>query len=62
MEKKANSRPGPVTRWRQWRERRKRAGRERRAWSEERLNTERYNYQRGGGAGGPSGGDGGGGL
>jgi hypothetical protein len=68
MKKEANSSPERVTRWRRWRERRKRAARERNAWAEERLNRlneERYRaWGRGGGSIGPDvgGGDGGGGL
>jgi hypothetical protein len=53
MEKEANSSPGRATRWRQWRVRRKRAARERRAWAEERVNRqndERYRVWGPGGA------------
>jgi hypothetical protein len=67
MKKEADSSPGRVTRWRQWRERRKRAARERTAWAEERLNglnEERYRAWGRGTSIGPDvgGGDGGGGL
>jgi hypothetical protein len=68
MDKEATSHGGRVTRWRQWRERRKRAARDRNAWAEERLDTlnqERYRtWGRGGSSAGPDvgGGDGGGGL
>jgi hypothetical protein len=64
MEKDANSRPGLATRWRIWREGRKRAARARRASAEERLdrkNQERYRaWGRGGASTGPDMGGGGG--
>jgi hypothetical protein len=60
MEKQPQTDPGRLTRWRHWRQRRKLAARERRAWAEERIDKERYRYR--GGGDGPSGGDGGGGL
>jgi len=68
MDKEADSSSGRVAQWRRWRERRKRAARERRAWAEERvnsLNEERYRaWGRGGSSIGPDvgGGDGGGAL
>lgn len=67
MAKDASSSTGRGTRWRQWREKRRRAARERNAWAEERLNTqneERYRaWGRSGSSTGPDvgGGDGGGG-
>jgi hypothetical protein len=68
METEADSSFGRRARWRRWRERRKRAARERNAWAEERLNKlneERYRaWGRTGGNIGPDvgGGDGGGGV
>jgi hypothetical protein len=69
MEKDATSSPGPAARWRQWRERRKRAARERNAWAEDRLNSQNEQRYRAWGRGdnstiGPDvgGGDGGDGL
>jgi hypothetical protein len=64
MEKDANSSSGLATRWRLWREGRKRGARERKARAEERLdaqNQERYRaWGRGGGGADVGGGDGGG--
>ena len=69
MEREANPSPGRVARWRQWRERRKHAARERGAWAEDRLNSQNEERYRSWGRGGSSstgpdvgGGDGGGGL
>jgi hypothetical protein len=68
MKRESDSSPGSSTRWQAWRERRRRAARERNAWAEERLNSlnqERYRaWGRSGGNTGPDvggGGDGGGG-
>jgi hypothetical protein len=53
MENVTKSRSGLLARLRGWRERRRRAARERRGWAEQRVNEERYNYR---GPGAPGGG------
>ena len=53
MENVPKPRAGVLARLRGWRERRTRATRERRAWAEQRVNEERYNYR---GPGAPGGG------
>jgi hypothetical protein len=53
MEDVTKSRSGVRVRLRGWRERRRRAARERRGWAKQRVNEERYNYR---GPGAPEGG------
>jgi hypothetical protein len=62
MEKDANSSAGLATRWRGWREGRKRAARARWASAEERLDRKNQERYRAGGSGGPDVGGGGDGL
>jgi hypothetical protein len=53
MEQKPSSNAGFMARVRHWRERRKRAARERRGLAEQRINSERYRYSGDGAPGGP---------
>ena len=46
------SREGVFARLRRWRERRKQAAKERRAWAEDRISEERYRYKGPGAPGG----------
>jgi hypothetical protein len=55
MANEPKSDPGVLARLRRWREHRRRAAKERRAWAEQRINEERYNYR---GPGAPGGGGG----
>jgi hypothetical protein len=53
MQEEPRSIGGLIARLRQIGARRKRAARERRAWAEQRINSERYRYRGDGGPGGP---------
>jgi hypothetical protein len=53
MQEEPRSSSGLIARFRQLNARRKRAAHERRAWAEQRINSERYRYRGDGGPGGP---------